>query len=94
MFRTLSSGSGMKSFIKLYSLLFGTFHYVNYVREQFTDKADHAAKGGYSVFFLENLNHAIEWIFICAFSMHILSLVEEDLVFIQGVITNIYKPDS
>jgi len=71
-----------------------TFSYLNYVREEVTDKAEHAVKGTYSVFFPENLNHAMEWIFTCAFPMRKLSMVEDDLVFIQGVTPNIYKKDS
>lgn len=84
----------MKSFIKLYSSIFDTFNYLNHVREQVTDKADHTVKGTYSFSFLENLNYAIEWILTFAFSMYLLSLVEEDLVFIRGVLPNIYKQDS
>lgn len=85
---------GIISVIKLYSSIFDTFNYLNYVREQVTDKADHAVKGTYSVFFLEHLNHVIKRILTCAFSMRVLSTVGEDLVFIQGVIPNIYKQDS
>ena len=51
---------GIISVIKLYSSIFDTFNYLNYVREKVTDKADHAVKGTYSVFFLEHLNHVIK----------------------------------
>ena len=84
----------MKSIINLYSSISVIFNYLNYVREQVTDKAEHSVKGTYSGFFLENLNHVIEWILTTAFSMRMLSMVEVDLVFIQGAIPNIYKQDS
>jgi len=40
----------MKSFIKLYSSIFDTFNYLNHVREQVTDKADHTVKRHVLVF--------------------------------------------
>ena len=89
----LSSETEIKSIIKLNLSIFGTFNYLNNVREQVTDNAGHALKVTYSIFFLENLNHAIERIFTCAFSMLMLFFVKENLFFIRGDLPNIYKED-